>query len=153
MIFLWLFGFAFGAVVVYALPGSSVSLMRDTLLNPASLIGSSVAVFIPFLLSIVFLSFSNLKLYFAAVFAKAFSFGFVLCGIKLLFGGAGWLVLLALFSDIFATPVLLLFWLRNISFCKKLRQSDVFVTFAILVCILLIDACVVTPFLAGLSFI
>ena len=53
-------------------------------------------------------------------FFKAFSLGYCISGVCILYGSAGWLVrLLLLFSSTVSAPVLYWFWLRHISGAKK----------------------------------
>lgn len=127
-----------------------IPLMRGAVMQPVSISGVLIAVFLPFLFAAFAVFFSERWLLIVIGGIKAFGFGFCACGISLTFGQCDWLIRgLFLFTDHFTVPMLYLFCLRYLSGETRLRR-ELAVWLLIIAVVSGIDHCFVSPFLAEL---
>ena len=88
----WLSGLFYGIFVFYYAESSVVSLMRRTLVSSVSIVGLLSNLLIPFLFTVYAVYYSMSWLLFPVCFWEAFSVSFVMTGVCMAFGSAGWLV-------------------------------------------------------------
>lgn len=142
----WLAGILFGAACCYVSTEDTVSLMRGICAGPVSIVGVMNAVFVPFLLSVVFIMLSMKRMLMVLCFLKAFLFSFVSVGILASCGSSGWLLrYFLLFCDCTMLPMLYWYWRRAFTGpAKHLWISSVFACCIILLTTVL-DYRVIAP--------
>ena len=150
---MWIIGFLAGSAVAIHLPEPSLLWMRGILFGTSSIVGLALCALVPFLFSILFLKHSQVILLLLLAFMKAFTYGLALASVKLIFGGAGWLViLLALFTDSCVTLLLLLFWFQNVFKLGNVKLGDCMGYLSIASLVICVDLCLISPFLSSLSY-
>lgn len=124
-------------------------LVRNAARSVPSFLGSATTALLSFFISALAVSYHRPMLL-SIAFVKAFCFGFCGYGVGLSFGQGSWLVLpLFLFSDCCITPVLYLYWVRNISPDPKWSWRDLWICVIYASCVGCIDHWFVSPFLAS----
>ena len=109
----WLSGILFGVACYCVSPEDTVSLMCGIFAGPVSIVGVLNAVFVPFLLSVVFIVLSMKRMLMVLCFFKAFLFSFVSVGILASCGYGGWLLrYFLLFGDCTMLPLLYWYWVH-----------------------------------------
>ena len=147
--YLWFLGLFLGYRLQYS-SGNSTTLIYSCVSLPLTLTGLFISVALPFVLCVFAASFRLHFLLYLIVFFKAFFLGFSLAGVCFAFGSAGWLIrTLFMFSDLFASPIFLLFIYRRIFGYKNLRK-DCFLISSVLLIISIFDYVFVSPFLVML---
>lgn len=142
----WIAGFLLGLAVSYFFRNSISYLftLSHALYSNAPL--KLMLSILPFLLSVLTVSFSRPKWMFLICGMKAACFAVCCLLLYLCYGQAGWLAcLLFLFSDICSLPILFLYWLQHISDTTcSLRKHFVF--FLAMALIAFVDYGIVTPY-------
>ena len=114
--FFWITGLLCGMLSCYLGDYTIFSVMRRSVYSSVSIVWYAVVSIIPFLFSALAVFLSSPWLLLTVCFLKALSFGFMLCGLNWVMGGAGWLICFAVLSDdFFLVPLLYLFSMRHIS--------------------------------------
>lgn len=148
---IWIIGFLFGCYLGWQLTDSGTLLIRNAVWFPSSFFSLYFVLFLPFVLSAIFIRISAPLLSLVVVFLKALSVGCCACGVIVAFSSAGWLIRsLLLFSDSLIVVLLLWFWIRNIAGDRKKLSTDVFLCAVISFIISCIDYFAVSAFLAAL---
>lgn len=126
---------------------SYLHLMRMAAGRPVSIVGSLVAVFIPYVVSVlVATNFKPWPVY-LVIAAHVFRFSSAGWAVAISFGTAGWLIsFMFLFADIFLIPMLLLFSVNRLS--GKISRNLVILCLLYIGLIGIINYCAVSPFLA-----
>ena len=149
---LWPLGLLAGYGFFYACRPFLSPLMPSLLVQPVSIVGFFVSIFLPFLFTSLSIVTHNPVYCLTVCFIKALAFGFTGSVVAYFYMSAGWLVrLIFLFSDCCTLPVLFLLWLNVLSseertHCQRLVLGCVLYCIAVIV----IDYCVISPFLYGL---
>lgn len=148
LIFSWLSGLLIGCCLCKLY---SFSLMRSALLQPVSIVGLFVCIFLPLILS--YFSFAANKPIFITIvcFLKAVAFGFSCALVSQTFDAASWLIqILFLFSDSCFLLVLFVLWLRRFLIADAHGVGDILVCAVFGILIASADYFVVSPILEGL---
>lgn len=149
--FVWIVGLLFGCHLGLQLTDSGILLMYNAIRFPFSFASLYFILFLPFILSALFVRLSAPLLSLIVVFIKALSIGCCTCGIMLAYSSAGWLIrFLLLFSDTLIIILLIWFWIRNIAGDGKKLNADVFLSAVFLFIISCVDYFVVSVFLSEL---
>ena len=84
-------------------------------------------------------------------FAKAFVFSYFSAGVMHLYGASGWLVLvMLLFTDLFALPLLCWVWIRILNHGPKILLRSLSIAFLLLFAIAFLDYRFISPNLVNL---
>ena len=127
------------------------SLMCSVLLQPVSIVGLVMILFLPLFSVYVSLILNKPIISVIVCFLKAVSFGFTGCLITHNYGNASWLVrLLFLFSDHCCVILLFVFWFYFFCSFASNRTKYHSVFFLIAVLIAMFDYFVISPFMRGL---
>ena len=111
----WLSGLGFGGLVFRYAGSNLVSMMPLAVICQPSIFGLLLSSALPFLFSAFAVYICAPRLLFGICFVKAFLLSYISCGVFSAFGSAGWLIrLMLLFSDLWCTVLLYLYWLRHI---------------------------------------
>ena len=122
----------------------------SALASGSSLFGLLTVLLTPYLFSAMAVFLNRPVLLFPLVFWKAFFFAFVLSGLALSGGSAGWLVAgLAMFAVILSMPVLCWYWLCHIG-GGSFDLREFLVGAGFLLAIGLVDFWVISPFLSNI---
>ena len=148
LVFLWILGLALGYLLSKP---CYIPLMRSALLQPVSIVGFIVCIFLPLILTSLSICLEKPILILIVCFIKSAAYGFS-CGlISLIFCSASWLVrFLFLFSDSCFLLVLLSIWIKAFSDTKKIRFRSLQYAAVIAVLIGIADYCVVSPLIERL---
>lgn len=150
LLFCWIIGFFAGVFVSFIFVPSFSSLMHGLVLEPVSIVGNMICIFLPLALSVISIISCKPEIILLVCFVKAVSFGF--CGmlVSSVFGSASWMIrLLLLFSDTVFITVLFWLWLRH--FDRQIPcDFDCYVCLMVGILIAGIDYFVVGPVLQGL---
>lgn len=147
----WIVGLLVGLLFAYFYGGSFISLMREAVLQPVSIVTLFVCVFLPLFFSLFFAAIRRFLFLYFICLLKAISYGFTAALISTAFTSAGWLIrMLFLFSDTCACMLLLLLSLK---ICRteqgNLRRR--FWRYAVCgFAVIFIDHIYIAPFLRGL---
>lgn len=126
LVFCWLFGLIVGYCLLepFFLP-----LMRSVALQPVSIVGYLVSLFLPFVGSYVAIISDKPIIIMIVCFLKAVAFGFTGALISQFFYSASWLVrFLLMFSDSWFLFVLFILWFRRFSDFNIHGSMDILVT-------------------------
>lgn len=126
LVFCWLFGLIVGYCLLepFFLP-----LMRSFALQPVSIVGYLVSLFLPFICSYVAIISDKPIIIMVVCFLKAVAFGFTGALISQFFYSASWLVrLLLMFSDSWFLIILFILWFRRFSDFNIHGSMDILVT-------------------------
>ncbi len=152
LLILWTFGIILGTVISGRSSAVSVSLMRQALSAPVSIVSLFVCVCFPFAFTAAAVLSGRAWLIYFLSGLKGFSFGFTGAVCLLCFGNAGWLIrCFLLFSQITTIPALWYVWL---CFCPRgirLTRCSICSVFAYISVVVLLDYFKVAPFLSDLS--
>lgn len=144
--FAWYNGLLVGTLIAAMVDIDVFSLMRTAGDSRVSIVVLMAVIIIPFLISVLSVSLSKPWLLLPVCFFKAFSLGYCISGVCIIYGSAGWLVrLLLLFSSTVSAPVLYWFWLRHISGTKKYLWLDFMICAAVVFLITVIDYRMIAP--------
>lgn len=106
----WILGLFFGNFL--GVPSFS-SMMHRAVLQPVSIVGSYICMFLPFVLSLYFILSEKTILLLIVCFIKAVAYGFSCTLLSGLYGTASWLLkCLFLFSDSCFLPFIMFIWLK-----------------------------------------
>ena len=143
----WFLGYLIG----YSFADSSfLSLMHSALLQPVSIVGLFVCIFLPLLLTWVSVSLNKPVIILTVCLTKAIAFGFSCKLLLLTAGSAAWLYrVLFLFSDSCILIVLFMTWFRFFSFKAHLKPNNGIVLFCA-TAIAIVDYSAISPYLLGL---
>lgn len=142
-------GAGFGVFFAASAGDSYMLLMRMAASRPVSIVGSAVAVFVPFLVSVFFIMHSKPWLVYWICGARLFLFSAAGWAIARSFGTAGWLVRLMLqFPDLCLIPVLIWFSVLRLTGRGSRRAAIQSILFAAAVG--MINYCMISPFWANL---
>lgn len=147
---LWLsLGLIAGAVVAAAAGSALDSMIPAAADQVGSLSDLLISVLLPFVLSAFAALMGELWLLYPIAFFKAFLVSFLGFGVMSVYGSAGWLIrCLLLFSECCTLPILILFWIRQLSGQGSRMTVTALAVFAA-VLIGSLDYCIVSPFLAN----
>ena len=151
LILCWALGILTGAGFAAANCDLYFSLMRGAVLQPVSIVGLLVSVFLPLFLTLFSFVSCRPAICLLVCFYKAVSYGFSGMLIVSLFSSAGWLIrMLFLFSDSIALTMLFWLWLRRCDDQNAYPGWDSYI--CLIVCIFAagMDYLVISPFLMGL---
>ena len=147
----WLLGLCAGSYLGLFFEPYSISMMRSAAVQPVSIVGLCLSIFLPLLCTVLSVLLDRPILALAVCFIKAASFSFSLSWISSIYGTASWLVyMLFMFSDICFLLILFICWFRfPCSFNAKVKR---FFCVAILLGLLIAlgDYFVISPFLVRL---
>ena len=140
-------GFSAGVYVVHTSCADFSSLMSFTSCN-ASIVGTLIVVFFPFLLTLCFLRFSKRYMLFILCFARCFLLGYCTWGVFVSIGGGGWLYSFLYFFVGYSTlPFDIWLWIRCLD-TGCIPKSGDFLGYLSLVGIsLLLNELLITPLL------
>ena len=128
-----LLGFSVGFYFSENTGNSSMLMMRVALCCNASISSLLCSVFLPFLLSFLFIYFSKQWLLYCVCFWRFFSFGYFTNCLLCAFGSASWLIQsLSFFPDLLALILLTWFCIRNLACCRHSAFRDFLVTVSML---------------------
>ena len=148
--FLFLAGLLCGAVTATFADTSYFLMMRRAATYPVSIVVLLPAIFLPLLFSAFAVYISQLWLLIPVVLSKAFTFGFLSCGIRASNPHSGWLIqFLFMFSDWFVLPILCWYWVRSCR-TKRFERSPFIAAVVIISGITILDFLFISPFLAHL---
>lgn len=123
------------------------SLMRMSAARPVTIVGSLIAVFVPYFVSVLVITNSKYRVAYILSSIRIFHLAAAYFAICCAFGSAGWLIgLMLLFPDIALIPMLLVISLRRVA--GTLHKWDRAVGLVYTVIIGVINHCAVSPFLA-----
>lgn len=143
------FGTGFGVFFAASTGNSYILLMRMAASRPVSIVGTLVAVIVPFLVSVFLITHSKPWLVYLICGTRLFLFSAAGWAIARSFGSAGWLVRLTLqFPDLCLIPVLILFSIRALTGGGSRRYTLRCILFSAAVG--MIYYCMISPFLANL---
>ena len=142
-------GFAFGMMAAQRSGDSYFSMMRMALSSHVSIPGLIASVSLPFLLAAFAVYIRHHGLLYGLCFIKMFLFSFVLMGLRLTFGSAGWLLCgLLMLSNSISVTFLISLCFRNIrSFCPSVYW-DIGKRLICVLAISLLDYQFIAPILA-----
>ena len=137
----------FGVIFAATADQSFLHLMRLAASHPVSIIGSFLAVVVPYVISVLVITNSKPWLIYLTIAVRIFLFSSAYWAIASSFGTASALVsFLLLFPDIFLIPVLL--WLAISSLSGNSSRILVLLSLVYIGLIGMINYCAVSPFLA-----
>lgn len=149
--FMWLSGLICGSLFAIKHDQSLESLMHAAFSGSVSIVGMLIVVFWPYLFSAFAVFYSVPKLVFLFAFTETFSFGYCIWGVCTVYGEAGWLVRwLLFFTACCSSPMLYWFLQRCICAGKQHIFRDLLICCMVLVVIVSLDYCVISPFAATL---
>ena len=133
LLIVWLLGLAVG----YSLfEPSYLSLMRSALLQPVSIVGLFVSIFLPLIFSVSFILFEKPILLLIVCFIKAVAYGFSCTLIAQSFQVGSWLMrFLLLFSDSFFLLIMITVCLNGIFDKERLHSKTIII--CTLLCVLI----------------
>ncbi len=138
-----------GALFADASGDTYVLLMRMAASRPVSIVGSAVSVFLPFLVSVFFITHSKPWLVYLICGTRIFLFSSAAFAIGRSFGSAGWLVRLMLqMPDLCLIPVLM--WFSGLTLAGNCTKRVITCCVLLAAVIGMLDYCVISPFLANL---
>lgn len=149
---LLIFSWVFGLLVGYCLSKPLFTpMMRSAFLQPVSIVGLFVCIFLPLVLSCLFIYYEKPIFLLIVCFMKSAAYGFS-CGIiSHVYQSASWLLrFLFLFSDSCFLLVLLTLWIIAVSSSKPVRSRTLHVCAAIGMIVCFADFFIVSPFLERL---
>lgn len=147
----WFTGLLCGSLFAVRYNHSLESLMHAAFSGSMSIVGMLIVVLWPYLFSAFAVFYSLPKLVFLFAFAEAFSFGYCIWGVFSVFGDACWLVRwLLFFTACCSAPMLYWFLQRCICGSKQHIFRDFLICCMVLVMIVSLDYCVISPFAATL---
>lgn len=142
-------GTVFGVFFAAAMGDSYIHLMRMAVACPVSVVGSLVAVYVPYLISVFIISMSRPGLIYVVCSARFVLLASVAWGISQAYGSAGWLIrLLFQFPDILLMPALV--FLSVVCIRKRPGRKAILIFGLYMLIIGMINYCTVSPFLAVL---
>lgn len=146
----WFLGLLIGVEIAAGADSSSFLWMLSDGFT-VSISGLLSVVVLPFLLTAIAVLFSGSILLLAVVFFKALCVGWLGYGIALIFGEASWLAqFILMFSDVFITPLLMLFWIRSADVQLPLRKVELLFCFAVSLVVWGMDVLIISPFSASI---
>ena len=144
----WLLGLVSGAVLFRCCNVYLLSVMPSVLVSRLSIVNSLLSLLLPFLFSAVAVYLSCPAMLWVVCFAKALCFGYISCGVFLLFPDCGWLVhALLLFSDQICVILLLVYWQRHISGYRRFCIMGICAYVLVLCSAVYVDVVHIAPFL------
>ena len=147
----WICGILFGASVFLFAGHHLFPLMRGIVSGSVSIVSLLCVTTLPFLFSACSVYVSKPALIFPVCFLKAVGFSYISAGILISYGSSGWLIRwLSMFSNFISLPLLFFFWQRHIGREHNISFLEVFVVLSVLIFIVSIDYCCISPFLAML---
>lgn len=148
LIFAWVLGLGIGYSICKP---CFFSMMRSALFQPVSIVGLFVCIFLPLILSFLFILLEKPIFVLIVCFIKSVAYGFS-CGlVSLYFHNASWLFrFLFLFSDSCFLLILLTFWLMTLADYRKTCYRAAQVCSVLGVLIGAADYFVFSPFLERL---
>lgn len=144
----WGVGLLLGIAYGYRGDPSFELLMRTAVSGRMSIVGLTLLLYVPLLLSAlaVYLKFPHFLI--LVCFSKAFLFASCGASLHMTFGSAAWLVRLLLqFSDICALPFFYWFCMRNITGLNERTRPDLLICCIAFAVMGLFDFTVISPFL------
>lgn len=142
-----LFSAGFGVIFAATAGHTYFHLMRMTACRPVSIVGSFVAVFVPYLVSVMVVANSNSWLSYTVIAVRIFLFATAGYAVYNCYGTAAWLVgFMFLFPDIFLIPMIIQLAIRRYE--KAISRNHTLLYLAYVVFIGIINFCTVSPFLA-----
>ena len=149
--FLWVCCLLMGILLAYN-DLSIFLLMRTAVSCHVSIVGLTVVLILPILFSIVGLIFRKFVINYLILAVKALLTGYLLYGLLICYGSAGWLIrCLMLFSDNTVTIILLWLMFRHINGNRGTLAVDSIISVFLAVTIGITDYLFVSPFLCSLS--
>lgn len=148
---IWLAGFFCGCAVALINNSYFLSWMRCAVLQPVSIVGLLVSVYLPLLLSYISLVSEKPIIILIVCFFKAAAFAFCGALIHQFYGNASWLVRwLYLFSDSSFLFFLFALWYRCLDTSRMTVKSDLSMCCCIGVLLTASEYFIVSPLLLGL---
>ena len=127
------------------------SLMRSALLQPVSIVGLFICIFLPLILSYYSILLKKPIIILIVCFIKSIAYGFSYGLLTLIFSNASWLLrFLFLFSDSCMLLTLVNLWLHLYSDNRKCILRAIRFSAAFAVAVAAVDYCVVSPFLESI---
>lgn len=148
----WILGLICGIVLFLLSELFQFISIQNALSGPVTFFRLLCIVFAPFLLSVLAVYVRKTGFLFITAFLKAFVFSIIAMAIRVSFGSAGWLVfVLLMFTDLMSLPLLLFYWIRNLSgeSTHAFVECLTFISIGFLICC--IDYSMIVPFLISLS--
>ena len=144
-----LFGTSLGILVAITAGDKYFLLMRMAIRRPVSIVGSAVAVVIPFLVSFYLVNHSRPWLVYLVCAVRLCTFASVASAISFTFGNSGWIVRLLLqFPDLCLIPMLL--YMSCHSLMGHMSRGHQITCIAYSIAIGMINYFMISPFLAGI---
>ena len=148
LIFTWVSGLLLG--YLFCKP-CFVSLMRSALLQPVSIVGLFICIFLPLILSYFSILLKKPIIILVVCFIKSIAYGFSYGLLALLYSEASWLLRsLFLFSDSCMLLILVTLWLNLYSADRKRIYRAFRLATAVAGFVAILDYCVVSHFLESL---
>lgn len=148
--FIWLLGLWYGRVATQQPYDYLVPLIQRAVGRPMSLGGLFLVDVLPVLLSALAVRFCPSGLLVLCLF-RAFGFSYCVHAVYIVFDGFTWLICpLFLFSEFLLSPVLYLYWSRNIIPVPSHPTKDLVICIVFAMIVGLTDHWIVSPFVAGL---
>ena len=139
----------FGVIYAATAEQTYFHLMRMAASRPVSIVGSMVAVFLPYIVSVLVVTNSKPWLSYTVVAVRLFLFAASGYAIYDCYGTAAWLIgFMFLFPDICLIPVLLWLTIRNSE--KAICRKHSLLCLVYVAFVGIINFCTVSPFLADL---
>ena len=149
--FLWI-GCLLGGMYIASSDSNLLSLMRIAPKCNVSIVGLAAVLILPVMISIIGLIYQKSAVIYILSAIKAFASGYLLYGVIICYGYAGWLIrTLLLFSDSAMTIFLLWILFRHIDGRKATLWVDATVCIFAATAIGMIDYLLVAPFLLSLA--
>ncbi len=126
-----------------------MTLMRLVVSRRVSIVGSAVAILVPYLVSFLVVYSSKTRWAFVLFGLRIFTFTAIGRGMQTAFGSACWLIrFFAQFPDLCLIPLTVFFMLSAVNKDRSRRHLMLCLCITALVCIL--NYCIISPFLANL---
>mgnify|MGYP003307801399 CR=1 FL=1 len=148
LIFTWVSGLLLGYLLCKP---CFVSLMRSALLQPVSIVGLFICIFLPLILSYFSILLKKPIIILVVCFIKSIAYGFSYGLLALLYSEASWLLRsLFLFSDSCMLLILVTLWLNLYSADRKRIYRAFRLATVVAGVVAILDYCVVSRFLESL---